>query len=211
LNTQPPKSKQPHQTNKPSHSFKIFKHSDHNQALVFCGLYPTTTSSFLEIDGLMCPIIVVRLSPLFLKELWVKTSMHRTPGTILATSRNKVKHLSPLHYFTQAREYNTQTNPLSLLHIGERVITGSLSTKNLIQHLTPTRVFKQGKTLPICNTWRLHIVNQIHTLHHAWKIKFHNINPWIYQIIHSYNELNEWHSLNTNITSHASNYPQTTT
>jgi len=72
----------------------------------FVAFYPTTTSSFLEIDGSMCPTIAARLSPLFLKKLWVKTLMHRTLG-ILATSRNKVKHLSPLHCLTQAREYNT--------------------------------------------------------------------------------------------------------
>jgi len=31
-----------------SHSFKIFTHGDHNQTLVFRGLSPITTSSFLE-------------------------------------------------------------------------------------------------------------------------------------------------------------------
>jgi len=105
-------------------------------------LYPTTTSSFLEIDGSTCPTIAVRLSPIFLKELWVKPSMHHTPDTILAMSRNKAKHLSLSHCFTQAKEYNTQTNPLPLLHTGEddsfpllhtgeRVFTRSLGTKNL--------------------------------------------------------------------------------
>jgi len=54
----------------------------------FATFYPTTTSSFQEIDGSMCPAIAVILSPLFLKELWVKTSIHRTSGTILVTSRN---------------------------------------------------------------------------------------------------------------------------
>jgi len=120
--------------------------------------YPTTTSSFLKIDRSMCPAMAVRLSPIFLKELWVKTLMHRTPGTILATSQNKVKHLSAPHYFTQAREDNTRTNPLPLLHTGEedpfpllhtgeRVIIRSLSTENLTQPLIPPRVFKKGKTL----------------------------------------------------------------
>jgi len=37
--------------------------------LFFAAFYPTTTSSFLEIDDLMCPAIAARLSPLFLKEL----------------------------------------------------------------------------------------------------------------------------------------------
>jgi len=136
--------------------------------------YPTTTSSFLEIDGSMCTAVAARLSPLFLKELWVKTSMHRTPDTILVTSRNKAKHLSSPHCFAQAREYNTQINllpllhtgkkdPFPLLHTGEKVITGSLGTENLTQHLIPPRFFKQGKTLPICNTWELQIANKIHT------------------------------------------------
>jgi len=99
--------------------------------------------------------------------------MHRTPNTILATSQNKVKHFFPPHYFTQAREYNTQTNPLPLFHTGkedpfpllhtdERVFIRSLSAKNLIQHLIPPKLFKQGKTLPTCNTWELHITNKIH-------------------------------------------------
>jgi len=142
---------------------------------IFAAFYPTTTSSFLEIDGSMRPAIIIKLSPLFLKELWVKMSMHRTPSTILATSRNKAKHLSPTHFFTQAREYNTWTNslpllhtseegPFPLLHTSERVFTGSLGMKNLTQHLIPTRVFKQGKTLPTCNTWGLHITNKIHTI-----------------------------------------------
>jgi len=89
-------------------------------------------------------------------------SMHRTPGTILAMSRNKVKHLSPSHCFTQAREYNTQMNPLPrlhtgvedpfpLLHIGERVFTGSLGTVNLTQHLiSPTAFNMQHMRITHC-------------------------------------------------------------
>jgi len=80
--------------------------------------------------------------------------MHRTLGIILATSRNKMKHISPSHYFTQARGYNTQTNllillhtgendPFPLLHTGKRVFTGFLGTENLTQHSIPTRAFKQ--------------------------------------------------------------------
>jgi len=136
--------------------------------------YPTTTSSFLKSDGLICLAITTRLSPLFLKDLWVKMSMNRTQSTILATSRNKEKHLSSPYCFVQAREYNTHTNPLPLLHIseedpfslvhtGKRVITSSLGTKNLTQHLIPPRVFKQGKTLPTCTTWESQIANKIHT------------------------------------------------
>jgi len=92
--------------------------------------------------------------------------MHRTSGTILATSQNKVKHLSPTYCFTKAREYNTRTNPLPLvhtgeedtfplLHIGERVFTGFLGMENLTQHLIPPRAFKQSKILSICNTSEL--------------------------------------------------------
>jgi len=67
-----------------------------------------------------------------------------------------VKHFfSPL-CFAQAREYNTRTNPLPLLHTsgddhfpllhtGERVIIGSLGAENLTQHLIPPRLFKQDK------------------------------------------------------------------
>jgi len=122
----------------------------------------------------MCPAIAARLSPLFLKELWVKLSMHRTPGTILTTRQNKTKNLSSPHCFAQMRKYNTQTIPLPLLHIGnedpfplldtcERVRAGSLGMENLTQHLIPPKLFKQGKTLPICNTWELHIANKIYT------------------------------------------------
>jgi len=89
-------------------------------------------------------------------------------------SQNKLKHLSPPHCFTQAREYNTRTNPLPLLHTGEkdpfpllhtgkRVIIGSLGMENLTQHLIPSRVLKQGKTLLTCNIGELLIANKIHT------------------------------------------------
>jgi len=105
--------------------------------------------------------------------------MHRTPGTILVTSQNKAKHLSPPHCFTQAREYNTQTNPLLLLHTGEddpfpllhtseRVFTGSLGTKNLTQHLISPRFFNQEITLPTYNIRNLKIPNQIHTITYTW-------------------------------------------
>jgi len=137
--------------------------------------YPTTTSSFLEIHGSMCLAIAAKLSPLFLKDLWVKTLMHRTLGTILVMSWNKAKHLSSFHYFTKARKYNTQTNslplfhtgeedPFSLLHTSERVITRSLGTENLTQHLIPPWFFNKRITLLTYNTRKLKIVNQIHTI-----------------------------------------------
>jgi len=145
--------------------------------------YPTTTSSFLEIDGSTCPIIAARLSPLFLKELWVKTSVHRTSGTILATSWNKVKYFSPPYCFTQVREYNTRTNPLPLLHAGEedpfpllhtgeRVFIGSLGMENLTQHLIPPRVFKKGKTLSTCIGLELQIANKTHTISSCMENEF---------------------------------------
>jgi len=139
--------------------------------------HPTTTSSFLE-QMVRCVLLnATRLSPLSLKELWVKTSMHRTSGTILATRQNKVKHLSPLHYFTQARGYNTWTNPLPLLHTGEedpfpllhtgkRVFIGLLGTENLTQHLIPPRALQARQTLPTYNTWELPIANNTPP-HHA--------------------------------------------
>jgi len=123
--------------------------------------------------------------------------MHRTSGTILATSRNKVKHLSPPHCFTQARGYNTWTNPLPLLHTGEedpfpllhtgeRVFTGFLCTKNLTQHLIPPRSFKQGKhfqhtthenyRLPTTHHHIMHSNSSITNTHHhimLENIKFH--------------------------------------
>jgi len=127
--------------------------------------------------------------------------MHRTSDTILATSRNKIKHLSPPHCFTQARGYNTRTNhlplvhtgeedPFPLLHTGERVFTGFLGVKNLTQYLIPPRVLNKAK-------YSQHATHENYILpikytpsHHAWEIN-HNINPSTYQIIHSYNESNE--------------------
>jgi len=114
--------------------------------------------------------------------------MHRTSGTILATSQNKVKHLSPPHCFTQVRGYNTRTNhlpllhtgeedPFPLLHTGEIVFTGFLCTENLTQHLIPPRVFKQIKILSTCNTWRFLITNQIHTITLCLKNKISKQNP----------------------------------
>jgi len=102
--------------------------------------------------------------------------MHHTSGTILGTSRNKVKLLSLPHCFTQVRGYNTRTNPLPLLHIGEddpfpllhtseRVTTGFLGMENLTQHLIPTKVFKQGKTLPNMQHMRITYCQQS-THHH---------------------------------------------
>ena len=129
--------------------------------------------------------------------------MHRTSGTILATSRNKVKVLFPSHFFKQAREYNTQTNPLPLLHtgekdpfpllhIGERVFTRSRGTKNLTQHLIPPRAFKQGKTLSTCNISELQIANKIQTITSCITIKFHNENQIrIPNVIHISNKKNE--------------------
>jgi len=101
--------------------------------------------------------------------------MHCTPGTIVAMSRNKVKHFSPPYCFTQTREYNTRTNPLPLLHTSEeypfpllhtseRVFTGSLGTENLTQHLIPPKSFKKGKILSTCNTSELQIANEIHII-----------------------------------------------
>jgi len=103
--------------------------------------------------------------------------MHHTLGTILATSRNKEKHLSPPHCFTQARGYHTRTNhlpllhtgekdPFPLLHTGERVFTRFLGTENLTQHLIPPRVLQARQTLPTCNTWELRISNNTPP-HHA--------------------------------------------
>jgi len=140
---------------------------------------------FPRTDGSMCPTITARLSSLFLKELWVNTSMHHTSGSILATSRNKVKHLSLLHCLTQARGYNTRTNPLPLLHTGkedpfpllhtsERVFTGFLGTENLIQHLIPTRAFKQGKHSQHATHENYLLPTKYIPSHHAWKIKSHN-------------------------------------
>ena len=123
--------------------FKCFNLVGYN--LYHAASHPTTTSSFLEQVVRCVPLNVVRLSPLSLKELWVKTLMHRTSGTILATSRNKVKHLSPFHYFTKARGYNTRTNPIPLLHICEIVFTGFLGTKNLTQHLILPRALQARK------------------------------------------------------------------
>ena len=145
--------------------------------------HPTTTSSFLEQMVRCVPLNATRLSPLSLKELWVKTSMHRTSGIILTMSRNKVKHLSPPHCFTQARQYNTRTIPLPLvhtgeedpfplLHTGERVFTEFLGTENLTQHLIPPRAFKQNKILSICNTSELQICQQ-NTYYHL----IHIITP----------------------------------
>ena len=64
--------------------------------------------------------------------------------------------VSELMVKTDSDEHSTQTNPFqllhtskenpfSLLHTSKRVITRSLGTKNLTQHLTPPRVFKQVK------------------------------------------------------------------
>jgi len=175
LNTQTPNPNNHTKPNIASHSSKIFKHSDHNQSLVFRGLSPPTTSGFLEQMVRCVPLNAARLSPLSLKELWVKTLMHRTSGTILATSRNKVKHLSPLHCFTQPKGYNTRTNPLPLLHTGEedpfpllhtseRVFTGFLGMENLAQHLIPARTFKHDKTLSTCNTSEFTDCHKFHTI-----------------------------------------------
>jgi len=133
----------------------ITSHSSHSSSHIViinnlwfsAASHPTTTSSFLE-QMVRCVLLLnaVRLSPLSLKELWVKTSMHRTSGTILATSRNKEKHLSPPHCFTQVRGYNTRTNPLPLLHTGERVFTGFLGTENLTQHLISSSILNKANT-----------------------------------------------------------------
>ena len=135
--------------------------------------------------------------------------MHRIPGTILATSRNKVKHLSLPHCFTQAREYNTRTNPLPLLHIGEenpfpllhtseRVFTRFLDTKNLTQHLIPPRTFNKAKHSQHA-TQRIYILPTKYTPpHHAWELKFNNIT---HQLIKSYirtpNPTSDIHSTTT--------------
>jgi len=74
-----------------------------------------------------------------------------------------VKHISPPHYFTQARGYNTRINPLPLLHTGEedpfpllhtgeRVSIGLIGTENLTQHLIPPRALQARETLPTYNT-----------------------------------------------------------
>jgi len=129
-------------------------------------------------------------------------SIHRTLGTILATSRNKVKHFSPLHCFTQARGYNTRTNPLSLLHIGEkdpfpllhtgeRVFTRFLGMENLTQHLIPLRVLNKVKHSQHATHEDYILPTKYTPSYHAWEIKFHNKNPSTYQTIHSSNELNE--------------------
>jgi len=115
--------------------------------------YPTITSSFLEIDGSRCPAIAARLSPLFLKELLVKTLMHRTPSTILATSRNKANHLSSPHCFEQVRKYNTRTNPLPLLHTSEKDPFPLLHTSERV-----IRVSRYGKPHTTLNS--THNMNQ---------------------------------------------------
>ena len=108
--------------------------------------------------------------------------MHRTSGTILAMSRNKEKHLSPPHYFTQARGYNTRTNPLPLLHIGEedpfpllhtgeRVFTRFLGTENLTQHLISPRAFDKTKHSQHPNTCEYHIAIQVYTITSCLKNK----------------------------------------
>ena len=48
------------------------------------------------------------LSPLFLKELRVKTLVNRSLVTLLSNkSKQRAKHPSPVHCLAQAREYNT--------------------------------------------------------------------------------------------------------
>jgi len=137
--------------------------------------YPTTTSSFLEINGLMCPTIAARLSPLFLKELWVKMLMHRTLDIILATSRNKTKHLSypPLLCIGKSVQHSDQSSttashkqrwPFSIASHRQKCLHWVSRYEKPHTTLISTRVFKQGKTLLTCNTWGLHIANKIHTI-----------------------------------------------
>jgi len=128
--------------------------------------------------------------------------MHRTSGTILATSQNNEKHLSPPHCFTQARGYNTRTNPLPLFHTGEedpfplfhtgeRVSTGLLGTENLAT-FNSTKSFSTRQTTLNMQHMRIYILpTKYMPPHHTWELKFHHITPSTYQIIHSSTKSNE--------------------
>jgi len=111
--------------------------------------------------------------------------MHRTSGTILATSRNKLKHLSLPHYFTQARGYNTRTNPLPLLHTGKKRALSTASHRRKSLHWVPRygkphttfnsiKSFQARQNTPNMQHMRITYCQQS-TYHHIMhgKIKFH--------------------------------------
>jgi len=67
--------------------------------------------------------------------------MHRTPGTILATSRNKAKTFFPsplLHTGERVQQVKTSfTNPLPLLHTGEEESLPTPSYRRKSLHWVP--------------------------------------------------------------------------
>jgi len=79
-------------------------------------------------------------------------------------------------HFTQARRYNTRTNPLPLLntseedpfpvlHTGEKVFTRFLGTENLTQHFNSTKRF-QAKHSTL-NMQHIRVINcQQNTYYH---------------------------------------------
>jgi len=151
------------------------------------------------------PLNVARLSPLSLNELWVKTSMHRTSGTILVTSRNKVKTSfpSPLLHTCKRVQHSNKSSTTTLHRRRGPLSTASHRRKSL--HWVPryekphttlnsTKSSQQGKTLPTYNTWEF-VYCQQSTHHHIThgKIKFHQ-QP-INLLTNTFkNKLNEWHS-----------------
>jgi len=128
--------------------------------------------------------------------------MHRTPGTILATSQNKVKTSfpSPLLHTGERVQHSNQSSTTASHRRRGPLSTASHMRKSLHwvpRYGKPHTTFNSIKNFQVRkNTLNMqHIrVYKLPTKftpsHHAWEIMFHNINPSTYQIIHSSNELN---------------------
>jgi len=163
------------------------------------------------------PLNAVRLSSLFLKELWVKMSMHRTPA--LYSQRAEIRwNIYPLPTASLRREGTTLKPILYHCFTQDKITFSTSSHRQKSLHWVPRygkphTTFNSTKSLNKAKhshnaTHENYILPTKYTPSHAWKIN-HNINPSTYQIIHSYNEPNEWHSFKHNITSQSNKYPQT--
>jgi len=125
--------------------------------------------------------------------------MHRTSGTKLTTSRNKVKTSFPsplLHTGDRVQHSNQSSTTASHRRRGP-ISTASRRRKSLHwapRYGKPQTTFNSTKSSSrkanTSNIQHMRITEHHHIM--LENINFHNINPSTYQIIHSSNELYKW-------------------